>query len=331
MIIFVLPEFSAFDLSAALQALEEVDQGATGQAVILSLAGGVVASADDVIRVPTEKIDPRVRSKNVMLIGGASSRLKELNCGSKWLVDTHARGGRLYAVSSAVFWVAELGLLGGARAAVHWSLIPEFIRRYPEIPYSIQTVDGHDSVLTSVGGLGTLDLMLAIIAQNRGDHAAKLVADRLALGHRIGGNASQWQIIQRHVRTRVPPLSAVIDFINRNHGSISRWDVCRASGLGERQLERLCKRHLGLSPHILIRKAQLSRARDLVYCSTMPISQIAAHVGFSSLSQFSKRYKQEFGERPTSSRFVQWQPSKTLPSSRWSVAATAPNVLREGV
>lgn len=108
--------------------------------------------------------------------------------------------------------------------------------------------------------------------------------------------------MQRHVRKRVPPLSPVIDLVNSTLGALSRSDMCKASGLGERQLERLCKRHLGVTPHILIRKTQLDRARELICNSTMPISTIATEVGFASQSQFSKWYKAEFGERPRSSR-----------------------------
>lgn len=301
--VFVLPEFNAFDLSAALQPLEEVGRGtAIERVTLLSSTGGTVASADDVLRVPTEQVANCTPPMHLILVGGLSSRLKELGQIAEWIRSVHGRGGQIYAVSSAVFWIAALELLGGARAAVHWSLIPEFKRRYPHVPCSARTVDGCGNVLTSVGGLGTLDLMLTVIARKQGHHAAKLVADRLALGDRFTRTASQWKIIQRHVRKRVPPLSPVIDLVNSTGGSLSRSDMCRASGLGERQLERLCKRHLGVTPHTFIRKTQLDRARELICNSTMPITWIAAEVGFSSLSQFSKRYKDEFGERPNSSR-----------------------------
>lgn len=306
--VFVLPEFNAFDLSAALQSLEEVDRGtATERATLLSLTGGIVASADDVLRVPTEKVAPHFFPKHLVLVGGVSSRLKDLSHIADWIRSVHACCGQIYAVASAVFWVAALDLLGEARAAIHWSLMPEFKKRYPHTPCSARTVDGYGSVLTSVGGLGTLDLMLTVIAKKHGHHPAKLVADRLALGDRSPRTASQWHIIQRDVRRRVPPLSPVIDLVNRG-GSLSRSDMCRASGLGERQLERLCKRHLGVTPHTLIRKTQLDRAHDLICNSTMPISWIAAEVGFSSLSHFSKRYKQEFGDPPTSSRVFAGRP-----------------------
>jgi transcriptional regulator GlxA family with amidase domain len=301
--VFVLPEFNAFDLSATLQSLEELARGTAEERVmLLSSSGGTVASADDVLRVPTERIADCTFPMHLILVGGLSSRLKELGQIAEWIRSVHSRSGQIYAVSSAVFWVAALELLGEARAAVHWSLMPEFKRTYPHIPCSAKTVDGYGSVLTSVGGLGTLDLMLTVIARKQGHHAAKLVADRLALGDRFTRSASQWQIIQRHVRKRVPPLSPVLDLVNSKGGSLSRSDMCKASGLGERQLERLCKRPLGVTPHSLIRKTQLDRARELICNSTMPISLIATEVGFSSLSQFSKRYKEEFGERPRSSR-----------------------------
>lgn len=307
--VFVLPEFNAFDLSAALQSLEELGRGTAGERVmLLSSSGGTVASADDVLRVPTERIADCTFPMHLILVGGLSSRLKDLSQIAEWIRSVHGLSGQIYAVSSAVFWVAALELLGEARAAVHWSLMPEFKRRYPHIPCSAKTVDGYGSVLTSVGGLGTLDLMLTVIARKQGHHAAKLVADRLALGDRFTRSASQWQIIQRHVKKRVPPLSPVLDLVNSTGGSLSRSDICKASGLGERQLERLCKRHLGVTPHSLIRKTQLDRARELICNSTMPISWIATEVGFSSLSQFSKRYKDEFGERPRSSRVFAGRP-----------------------
>lgn len=189
--VFVMPDFNAFDLSAVLQSFEEVARGtAAEQITLLSTFGGAVASADDILRVQTQSASRCPPPKHLILVGSGFARAKGLGDNAPWIQAVHVRSGSIYTISSAVFWVAALGLLGDAHAAVHWSLIPEFRKRFPRNPCSSKTVDGHGDVLTSVGGLGTLDLMLTVIARKHGNYMAKAVADRLALGDRFTRTAS---------------------------------------------------------------------------------------------------------------------------------------------
>ena len=69
-------------------------------------------------------------------------------------------------------------------------------------------------------------------------------------------------------------------------------------GLSRVQLYRKVKALTGYSPVEIVRKARLTRARQLLQTTERTVSEVAYAVGFSTPSYFSKCYKDEFGENP---------------------------------
>ncbi|MFK7847566.1 MAG: response regulator [Rhodothermales bacterium] len=70
-------------------------------------------------------------------------------------------------------------------------------------------------------------------------------------------------------------------------------------GIGARQLYRKIHALTGKSPVKFIRLVRLQRAKRLLEQKAGNVSEVAFEVGFSSLSYFSKTFKEEFGKLPS--------------------------------
>ena len=69
-------------------------------------------------------------------------------------------------------------------------------------------------------------------------------------------------------------------------------------GMSRVQLYRKVKSLTGMTPVELLRKARLSRGKQLLETTDHSVSEIAYDVGFTAPSYFAKCFKDEFGKTP---------------------------------
>jgi AraC family transcriptional regulator of adaptative response / DNA-3-methyladenine glycosylase II len=70
-------------------------------------------------------------------------------------------------------------------------------------------------------------------------------------------------------------------------------------GLGERQLRRLFLQHLGASPISVAQTRRVLFAKQLIHDTKMPMTEIAAAAGFSSLRRFNETFLDLFHRPPS--------------------------------
>ncbi|MCY4500713.1 MAG: helix-turn-helix domain-containing protein [Alphaproteobacteria bacterium] len=83
---------------------------------------------------------------------------------------------------------------------------------------------------------------------------------------------------------------------------LSLVEIARAANVSPRQLERLFRRYLDSTPARWYLRMRLTRARQLLIETQMPVTWIAVACGFGSTSHFSKNYRQFFGVCPREER-----------------------------
>ena len=83
---------------------------------------------------------------------------------------------------------------------------------------------------------------------------------------------------------------------------LSVEDIASDMHLSRVQLYRKVKALTGATPVELLRKARLTRGRQLLETTSKNISEVAYEVGFSAPSYFTKCYKDEFGTLPGEGR-----------------------------
>ncbi len=69
-------------------------------------------------------------------------------------------------------------------------------------------------------------------------------------------------------------------------------------GVGERQLRRLFRQHLGASPVSVAQTRRVLLAKQLIQETRLPMSEVALASGFGSVRRFNETFQQLFGRPP---------------------------------
>ncbi len=73
-------------------------------------------------------------------------------------------------------------------------------------------------------------------------------------------------------------------------------------GVGERQLRRLFRRHLGASPVAVAQTRRVLLAKQLIHETTLPMSEVALAAGFGSIRRFNETFQRLFNRPPLALR-----------------------------
>lgn len=220
-----------------------------------------------------------------------------------WLRQLHAKGIGIGGVCTGSWVLAEAGLLDGRRCSIHWEMLPAFSERFPDAQVYADIYEISGNIYTCPGGTASLDLMLGLI---EADHDETLVM-RLCeqcLADRVRP-ASDRQRLPLRARLSVgnPKLLTIIELMEANvEEPLSLVEISRYVGLSRRQVERLFRQGVGMSPARYYLEIRLDRARHLLMQSTMPIVDVAVACGFVSASHFSKCFREVYGHSPLAAR-----------------------------
>ena len=73
-------------------------------------------------------------------------------------------------------------------------------------------------------------------------------------------------------------------------------------GIGERQLRRLFRQHLGASPISIAQTRRILLAKQLIQDTRLPMTEVAAAAGFGSIRRFNEIFQQLYRRPPTALR-----------------------------
>jgi AraC family transcriptional regulator of adaptative response / DNA-3-methyladenine glycosylase II len=73
-------------------------------------------------------------------------------------------------------------------------------------------------------------------------------------------------------------------------------------GVGERQLRRLFRKHLGASPIAVVQTHRVLFAKQLIHETRLPMADIALAAGFGSVRRFNEAFQSLFHRPPTALR-----------------------------
>lgn len=96
-----------------------------------------------------------------------------------------------------------------------------------------------------------------------------------------------------------PSVVTATTILKASAGQTSIQVVARQAGLSERQLERLFRTQVGLSPKVLARIIRVQRAREaLLKTPESALAQIALQAGFADQAHFTREYTALIGIPP---------------------------------
>ncbi|MDA5094910.1 GlxA family transcriptional regulator [Aliiroseovarius sp. KMU-50] len=301
--VFVLVnEFTLLSFAGAVDALRIANR-ASGREIydwVLLSEGGqpVTCSAGAVFQVDGDLGE--LKRDDIMVI--CSGVNVQSNCSQKllnWLRREARRGVKIAGLCTASHIMAKAGLLTDKRATIHWENHDSFAEEFDDVELTkrVFVIDG--SRMTAAGGTASMDLMLKLIAQQRGEEIANVVADQQIYTSIRTDRDSQRLSVPTRIGVRHPKLSEVIQRMEANiEEPISPSVLATEVGMSTRQLERLFRRYLNRSPKRYYMELRLQKARNLLMQTNMSVINVALACGFSSPSHFSKCYRSHYETTP---------------------------------
>ena len=298
----LLDNFTMISLACAVEPLRMANQLSVRSLFewkLISETGNPVCASDG-IRVHVDTTILENQNLDVLFVAGgidvAESFSKETLSQLKRL---EKKGVQLGGICTGTFVLAAAGLLNGYDCSVHWESKAAISELYPLVRCNDHLFTIDRQRLTCTGGTGPLDMMINII---RGIHGVALARDisemfvidrireegenqKIPLGTRLGG-ASQ-KLIDA-VALMEANIEDPIEIVN----------LAELVDLSRRQLERLFKANLEVSPARYYMNLRLLRSRGLLKQTNFSTVEIAAQCGFKSTPHFSKCYRDHFGVSP---------------------------------
>ena len=234
-------------------------------------------------------------------LSGADASRPEL---LEYLSRTAGRKIPVVALSSAVFVVAQAGLLRGRRCAIHWPLYQEFKTRFPETRPVIDEIYVEDrGIITCPGGTASFDLARRLMENFFGPERLVKIMRRIMVDWNRPVDRLEIPALGHYLHIPDARVRRAAFFMVQNLSlNISTEDAAREAGLSPRQLERLFQDILGESPAAYLRDLRLKQAQWLVRQTRKTITDIATECGFADSSHFAKWYKQYSGQSPVRDR-----------------------------
>ena len=222
---------------------------------------------------------------------------------SALLCRRFAIGTRIAGIGGACALLAEAGLLNKRPCAAHWSLADALTERAPNLNIADRLYVIEERIATCAGRDATLDFALRLVADAAGERLARIVAD--GLNHARPREAGERQLSELDFSGQrgASAIAHTVAAMRRRMTEGEDLDgIAAQSGVSQRQLQRLFRRHLGMTPTQYFLKARLQRARHLLQYSTLSVTEIAIATGFASISHFTRRYTELYGRTPTAER-----------------------------
>lgn len=213
------------------------------------------------------------------------------------------RGVALGALCTGTFALAEAGLLDDYRCAIHWENLGAIREEFPEVAFADDLFVVDRDRLTCTGGIAPLDMMLSLIEARLGAEVASKVSAQFIVDRVRHAGDRQQPPLRGRVATGNRALGQAASLMESNiETPLAVPEVADAVGVSRRQLERLFKRHLGTSPADFYLTVRLTRARELLRLTAMPVTDVGFACGFQSSAHFSTAYKSQFGRPPRTER-----------------------------
>lgn len=275
---------------------------------LLSPDGKPVTSSSGFTLTPDSNLD-NGPSDAVILLASYGAEEAAPSDLTPWLRRRARDGCLMGCVDTAAVIFAKAGLLEGRPAAVHHETFNTYRSEFRDRPFTDRIFDFAPPRCSSAGGVGTLDMTLAIIAHVASPGIAQRVEK--VLNYQPHAPETGQSLFDRdHTLAAVDrDLARCVEIMqNRLEDPLLLSTVAGMAGVPAWRMRRLFAKYLGASPRDYYLGLRLDRARDLLRNSHARIASIAVACGFEAPETFSRAYRNRFSVPPSRDR--DW-PSRT--------------------
>ncbi|SKC92182.1 Transcriptional regulator GlxA family, contains an amidase domain and an AraC-type DNA-binding HTH domain [Burkholderia sp. YR290] len=295
---FIVPQRFQMMSLAALTAFEIANMPPAGPCYdvhVLSAHGGPVRSSGG-MTLETEAFgDPAF---DTVIVGSITEmKMPSSDAAVIAFVQEAAKASRRIAsICSGAFVLAEAGLLNGRRATMHWAHASEFRARFPKVITEEDRIFVNDGPIWSSAGMTAgIDLVLALIDNDLGPDAAKMVARLLVMNQRrLGGQMQHSALLD--MTPKSDRIELVLAHIRRNlRNPLTVEELAAVANLSPRQFSRAFVAETGQSPAKAVEQLRLEAARFMIEQGRHTINVVAQETGFADRERMRRAFVRTFG------------------------------------
>ncbi|MFI1838203.1 GlxA family transcriptional regulator [Streptomyces olivaceoviridis] len=214
-----------------------------------------------------------------------------------------SRSRRVASVCVGAHLLAAAGLLDGRRATTHWSTAGQLAAEHPAVEVDADPIFIRDGgVWTGAGITACLDLSLALVAEDFGEAVALRVARQLVMYLKRPGGQSQFSVPVEPVSS-TPRMADLRHFVAEHlTGPLTLADLARHAHVSERQLARIFKAELGMTPAAYIEAARVEAARNRLETTDDTLDRVATACGFGTADTLIRAFRRKLDTTPTEYR-----------------------------
>src|SRR5262249_4749286 len=232
--------------------------------ITVGLSGKRAQASNGVTVEPVQPVQDAPAADRIVVCSGGDADQLVAHHAVAWIRKSLRRGAQLGAVADAAFFLARAGLLDGYACTLHWTSQPAFAEAFPEIELrrDLYVIDRRR--FTSAGGVGSLDMMLEIIATDHGAELAASVAEWFV--HSPLRSGVDRKMMPLRLRTGIQDqlvLSAIAVMEEAVEERLRMADLAVRLGVSADKLERVFQSEVGIAPTSYYRQLRLRRAADL--------------------------------------------------------------------
>jgi transcriptional regulator GlxA family with amidase domain len=313
----LLPSFTLLSFSSAVEVLRMANH-LSGSPVyrwsMLHPERTEVASSNG-IAIATRPLDPLGMPDIVFVCGGVDVRAA---CDAQILSMLRmlaARDVLLGSLCTGAYALARAGLLDGYRCSTHWENLAALRQEFPDVGFEEEVFVLDRDRVTCTGGTAPLDMMLHLILPRVGREIRSSIVSQFIVAHVRDARDRQRIPLSARVGVARETLVEVATLMETNiEEPLSLGELAQLSHSSQRQIQRMFREHLGVTPTQYYLNLRLRRARELLTQTGLSVMNITVACGFQSACHFSKTYRRLFGVTPSSERG--WRLHRTEPAQR---------------
>jgi transcriptional regulator GlxA family with amidase domain len=213
------------------------------------------------------------------------------------------RTRRVASVCVGAHILAAAGLLDGKRATTHWSTAQQLAADHPAVEVDADPIFIREGdVWTGAGISACLDLSLALVADDFGEAVALRVARQLVMYLKRPSGQSQFSVPLEPVSTtrRVEDLRHHI--MRHIAEPLTVADLAEYAHLSERQLTRVFKAELGMTPSAYVESARVEMARNQLESTDATLERVVSACGFGTTDTLIRAFRRRLNTTPTEYR-----------------------------
>jgi len=312
----VLPNATRLDLVLCMEVLRFANV-VSGRSLfdirIVSSNRDPVQLSDGGVAMPDATINEAPRPDVAIVIGGHPPPDDAILPYNSWLRKLARFGIILGGIDWGVVVLAEAGLLEDCRVAAHWEVTARLLEHPGTLRVTEDLYAFDRNRITCAGRCAITEMMLYLIQHLYGASVAIATGQDLVYSSPRPANTPQklsHGLLPTTADRRLAKCLAAIEASPET--PLSLTELAGIAEVSPRYLQKLAQKELGTSIMEYSLSFRLSKARDLVLHTDMPMLEIAAATGFSAAAVFARAFKQRYGKSARSYR-TRYRQSRARP------------------